>query len=84
MKYVGIYFDSRLTFHKHIEHIAEKSRMLIYMLSKSAKLQWGLGHKSLKMVYKGVLVPLMIYGALSGRKLFLNKDTSTRCKVYRG
>ena len=33
MKYLGIYFDSRLTFHKHIEHIAEKSRTLIYMLS---------------------------------------------------
>jgi hypothetical protein len=44
MKYLGIYFDSRLTFHKHIEHIVEKSRKLIYMLSKSEKLQWGLGH----------------------------------------
>ena len=30
MKYVGIYFDSRLTLHKHTEHIVEKSRMLIY------------------------------------------------------
>jgi len=39
MKYLGIYFDSCLTFHKHIENIGEKSRMLIYMLSKSAKLQ---------------------------------------------
>lgn len=63
MKNLGIYFNSRLTFHKHIEHICEKSRTLIYMLSKSAKLQRGLGHKSLKMVYKGVLVPLMTYGA---------------------
>jgi hypothetical protein len=59
MKYLGIYFDSRLTCHKHIEHIAEKSRTLIYMLSKSVKLQWSLGHKSLKMVYEGALVPLM-------------------------
>jgi len=83
MKYLGIYFHIRLTFHKYIEHIVEKSRTLIYMLSRSAKRQWGLGHKSLKMVYEGALVPLMTYGAPSGRKLLLNKDTSARCKVYR-
>jgi hypothetical protein len=55
IKYLGIYFDSQLTFDKHIENIAEKSTTLIYMLSKSAKLQWGLGHKSLKTIYKGHL-----------------------------
>jgi len=36
---------------------------LIYMLSKSAKLQWGLDQKSLKTVYEVALVPLMTYGA---------------------
>ena len=63
MKYLGIHLDSRLTFQKHIEHIVEKSRTLIHMLSKTAKLHWGLGHKSLKTVYEGALVPLMTYGA---------------------
>jgi len=65
MKYLGIYFDNRLKFYKHIEHIAEKSRTLIYTLSKTAKLNWSLGHKSLKTVYEGALVPLMTYGAPS-------------------
>ena len=37
MKFLGIYFDNRLNFHKHIEHIAEKSRKMIYMLGKTAK-----------------------------------------------
>jgi hypothetical protein len=46
-----------------MEHIAEKSRTLIYTFSKTAKLNWGLGHKSLKTVYEGALVPLMTYGA---------------------
>jgi hypothetical protein len=63
MKYLGIYFDSRLTLYKHIKHIGEKSRTLIYMLSETAELQWGLGHKSLKTVYEGALVPLVTYGA---------------------
>ena len=50
MKYLGIHFDSRLLFYKHIEHVAEKSRALTYMLNRTAKLHWGLGHKSLKMI----------------------------------
>jgi len=63
MKYLGIYFDSRLTFNKHIGNVAEKSMKLIDMLGKSAKLQWGLGHISLKTVYEGALIPLFSYGA---------------------
>ena len=34
MKYLGIYFDNRLNFHKHIEHTTEKSRKMVYMLGK--------------------------------------------------
>jgi len=52
MKYLGIYFDNRLIVHKHTEHITGKSRKMIYMLGKTAKLNWGLGHKSLKTIYE--------------------------------
>jgi hypothetical protein len=63
MKYLRISFDSRLTFDKHIENTAEKSTTLIYMVGKCAKLQWELGHKSLKTIYEGALVPILTYGA---------------------
>ena len=53
LKYLGIYFDNRLNFHKHIEHTTEKSRKMIYMLGKTAKLNWGLWLKSLKLFTKG-------------------------------
>jgi len=33
------------------------------MLGRIAKLNWGLGHKSLKTIYEGALVPIMTYGA---------------------
>jgi len=33
------------------------------MLGRSAKLQWSLGHKSLKTIYEGALIPLLTYGA---------------------
>jgi hypothetical protein len=50
-------------FHKHVEHITEISRKMIYRLGKTAKLNWGLGHKSLKTIYEGAVGPLMTYGA---------------------
>ena len=53
MKYLGIHFDSRLLFYKHIEHVAEKSRALTYMLNRTAMVHWGLVHKSHKTIYVG-------------------------------
>jgi hypothetical protein len=63
MKYLGICFDNRLNFNKHKEHTTEKSRKMIYMIGRTAKLNWGLGHKSLKTIYEGALAPIMTYGA---------------------
>ena len=42
MKYLGIIFDQKLTFKEHINYMAEKCTKLIFSLSKSAKLNWGL------------------------------------------
>jgi calcineurin-like phosphoesterase len=83
MKYLGIYFDNRLIFHTHTqthththtEHVTGKSRKMIYMLGKTAKLNSGLGHKSLKTIYEEVLVPLMTYGAPVGKEAI--KKTKT-------
>ena len=82
MKYLGICFDNRLSFHKHIEHITEKSRKIVYVLGKTAKLKWGLGHKSLKTIYEGALVPLMTYEAPVWEEA-VNKDSFGRCRVHK-
>jgi hypothetical protein len=63
LKYLGTYFDSRLTFDKHTRYIADNSSKLIHMLGRSAKLQWGLGHKSHRTIYEGALIPMLTYGA---------------------
>jgi hypothetical protein len=47
----------------YIGNITEKSRKMIHVLGKTVKLNWGLGHKALKIIYKGAIVPLMTYGA---------------------
>jgi hypothetical protein len=63
IKYLGIYFDNKINFHKYIGNITEKTRKIIHMIGKTAKLNWGLGHKVLKIIYEGAIVPLMTYGA---------------------
>jgi len=63
MKYLGIIIEDKLTFREHITHVTEKCRKIIFALSKSAKLNWGLSHKALKTLYTGGIQPLLLYGA---------------------
>jgi len=63
MKYLGIIIDKKLTFREHIKQATDKCRKLIFALSRSAKLNWGLSHKALKTLYTGGTQPLLLYGA---------------------
>ena len=50
LKYLGIYFDSRFSFDRHVDYITGKCTPIINKLAKSAKLKWGIGHQALKVV----------------------------------
>jgi hypothetical protein len=63
LKYLGIILDKKLTFKDHINYIKDKCSKLIFALSKSAKLNWGLGHGALKTIYTGAILPLLQYRA---------------------
>ena len=63
IKYLGIIFDSKMTFRDHINYVEEKCTKLIFTLAKSAKITWGLKHKALKTIYTGGILPLILYGA---------------------
>ena len=62
MKYLCIIIDKKLTFREHIKQATDKCRKLIFALSRSAKLNWGLSHKALKTLYTGGIQPLLLYG----------------------
>jgi ribonuclease HI len=62
IKYLGIILDSKLKFREHIMYIASKCTKLIHALSKSAKLSWGLSHEAMYTIYKGAILPLLLYG----------------------
>ena len=51
-----------MTFREHINQIEEKCTKLIFSLAKSAKITWGLKHKALKTIYKGAILPIILYG----------------------
>ena len=60
---MGIIIDYKLTFRDHINYIAEKCTKLIFVLAKSTKINWGLGHKALRTIYVEGILPLLLYGA---------------------
>jgi len=63
LKYLGIIIDSKLTFREHTNYITEKCSKLIFALSRSAKINWGLSYNAMKSIYTGAILPLLLYGA---------------------
>jgi hypothetical protein len=63
IKYLGIIFDSKITFREHVNYVEEKCTKLIFTLSKSGKISWGLKHEALKTIYTGGTLQLILYGA---------------------
>jgi hypothetical protein len=81
VKYLGVIIDNKLTFREHITHMTEKYRKIIFALSKSAKLNWGLSHKALKTLYTGGVQLLLLYGAPVWAEIL--EKTSYRIKLTR-
>jgi hypothetical protein len=52
MKYLGIYLDSKFNFSAHIDYTVAKLITIFNMSGRRAKLQWGLGHKALRIIYE--------------------------------
>lgn len=63
MKYLGVIFDSKLKFNEHIQYTADRCTALINALSRSARLNWGLGPKALRIMYEGAILPLLSYAS---------------------
>jgi uncharacterized protein with ParB-like and HNH nuclease domain len=81
LKYLGIIFDSKLTFRDHITTMTDKCSKLIFALSKSVRLNWRLNYAALKTIHTGGILPLLLYGA-SARIKAINK-ASYKLKITR-
>ena len=80
LKYLGIYLDTKFNFNAHIDHTVEKLIIIINRLARTARLQRGLGHKTLKTIYEGAIGPLLTYGAPIWEKTIRNNRNLTKYK----
>jgi len=70
IKYLGIIFDSKMTFREYVNYVDVNCTKLTFTLSKSAKTTCGLKHAALKTIYAGGILPLLLYGAPDGKELW--------------
>ena len=66
VKFLGVIFDSKLTFQKHFEDILERCNHRYYhRLRLLAKKKWGPSPATLIQIYKQCIRPIFEYGSLS-------------------
>ncbi|KAJ8893645.1 hypothetical protein PR048_006245 [Dryococelus australis] len=61
MKYLGVILESRLAFHAHVRYAMSKAVTMFYRLRAVASANWGLGYRTLKLVYNSVFLPILTY-----------------------
>ena len=65
VKFLGIIFDSNLTFQPHFEDILELCNSRYYRLRLLANKKWGPSPATLIQIYKQCVQPIFEYGSLS-------------------
>ena len=65
LKFLGLIFDSKLTFQKHFEDILERYNHRYHCLRLLANKKWGPSPVTLVQIYKQCVRPIFEYGLLS-------------------
>lgn len=76
IKFLGLMFDKKLTWHEHIDMVSTKCRQSLNILKVLAHTQWGADPKSLLTIYKTLIRSKIDYGSIvysSARKSQLKK-----------
>ena len=63
VKYLGVTFDTRLRFNKHIEDKLVKAKKHLMMLRNAITTTWGPSPRALKWGYNGIILQSFLYGA---------------------
>lgn len=78
IRYLGILFDRKLTWNRHIDNVYNQTLQTINRLTIAARVRWGLRSEVLKVIYEAALLPKILYGVHAwshavGRKKNLEK-----------
>ena len=63
VKHLGIMVGERMTFKPHFDYMRGKILGLVGSFRRVLKKEWGLGKKIFRVIYKGLFVACMSYGA---------------------
>ena len=63
VRYLGVYFGSRLNVTPHVNYITAKTRNVFGRLVNLTKAHWGLDTKIIRTIYKGLVIPILCYAA---------------------
>ena len=74
MKYLGVTFGAGMSVAPHARSTAAKAREMFGKLAGLAKAKWGLSHGTMEVLYKGLFVPAVTYGAVGWVDLATRKD----------
>ena len=91
-KYLGIIFDSKLSWQPHIKALANKAKATTFITRRMVGKQWGLNPRTVRWMYTAIIRPILTYGCVawvSGlrRKDNVNKLTQVQrlaCKMMTG
>lgn len=61
-KYLGLWWDEKLTFSMHIKKVTEDAQRNYFALRKHIELNWNDPLPGMDMVYKGAAIPKALYG----------------------
>ena len=61
-KYLGVVFDTHLTFKQHLQHVTTKTTNKINILRKLSGIKWGLYSESALTYIKASIIPTLEYG----------------------
>lgn len=62
-QYLGVLLTNSQNYEKHVERAGSKAAHLFTVLRQSCGRDWGLNFRSLRILYKGVFLPTVTYGA---------------------
>lgn len=65
VKYLGIYFDSKLNFHYHIETLANKCKQKLNLIKCLSSLNWGANRETLLKIYTSLILSRIDYGSIA-------------------
>ena len=60
--FLGLEFDSKLNWRKHIENKCLTTKKLMHSVGRYLRLTWGLDTNTLKTFYSSTIIPTLLYG----------------------